>query len=113
MTLYLIYFVFVFILIVLQTFLIPALNVSVPGMDEMSGVAETTDVERAAQSNIYSAAFLNFILIEGIFAGLATGKMAEASIVAGAKHSIILTVLGYTFYILAAQFDIASMIFPV
>ncbi len=113
MTLYLIYFVFVFILIVLQTFLIPALNVNVPGMDDLTGLQQTTEADRQVQSNIYSSAFLNFILIEGIFAGLATGKMAEGSVVAGAKHSIILTVMGYTLYVLAAQFDIAGLLFPV
>ncbi len=112
MTLYLIYFVFVFILIVLQTFLIPALNVTVPGMGDVGGFQETSEAQRQMQGSVYSAAFLNFILIEGIFAGLATGKMAEASIVAGAKHSIILTVLGYAFYVISAQFNIAAIIFP-
>lgn len=114
MTLYLIYFVFVFILIVLQTFLIPALNVQMPGMDDITGgTMALSGEQREAQTEIYAAAFLNFILIEGIFAGIATGKMAEGSVVAGLKHSIILTVLGYTLYVLASQFDIAFLLFPV
>ncbi|NOX71317.1 MAG: type II secretion system F family protein [Candidatus Micrarchaeota archaeon] len=112
MTLYLIYFVFVFILIVLQTFLIPALSVNIPGVSDITGFQQA-QTPKKVQTEVYTQAFLNFILIEGIFAGIATGKMAEGSLVAGLKHSIILTVLGYSFYALASQFNIAMALFPV
>ncbi len=108
MTLYLIYFVFVFIIIILQTFLIPALSVNVPGMDNMIGFEAKSPV----QTNIYLETFLNLIIIEGIFAGIATGKMAEGSFVAGIKHSIILTILGYSIYMLSSQLNLSMILFP-
>jgi hypothetical protein len=43
--------------------------------------------------------------MQGFFAGLATGKMAEGSIVGGLKHSIILIVTGYLVFSMASQFQ--------
>ncbi len=47
--------------------------------------------------------FINFIVIQGFFAGLATGKMAEGSVIAGVKHSIVLTVIGYSIFSVASH----------
>ncbi len=100
-TSYLIFFVFIFILIVLQTFLIPALvQPSQSGTSTFSG---GTPMETEA----YSASFINFIIIQGFFAGLVTGKMAEGSVVAGIKHSILLIAVGYTVFSFASQFPIS------
>jgi flagellar protein FlaJ len=100
MTSYMIFFIFIFILVTLQSFLIPALATpEVPDMMEGGGTPMSIE--------LYSASFLNFILIQGMFAGLATGKMSEGSIIAGMKHSVILTVSGYTLFSLAAQFKIS------
>jgi len=96
-TSYLIYFIFIFILVILQTFLIPALA----QMPEQVGGAGETPV-----STLYANGFVNFIIIQGFFAGLATGKMAEGSIVAGFKHSILLIATGYTVFSFAAQFQL-------
>jgi archaeal flagellar protein FlaJ len=97
-TSYLIYFVFIFILVILQSFLIPALTPKsdVIGMASMSG---------AGPEMFPPDLFINFIVIQGLFAGLATGKMAEGSIVAGAKHSIVLIVIGYSIFSVASQFQ--------
>ena len=94
-TSYLIYFVFIFILVILQTFLIPALS----DMPDPSGG------EGMVSSDIYSGGFLNFIIIQGFFAGLVTGKMAEGSVVAGFKHSVLLITTGYTLFSFASQFQ--------
>ncbi|UCC91734.1 MAG: hypothetical protein JSV39_00465, partial [Candidatus Aenigmatarchaeota archaeon] len=56
---------------------------------------------------LYTQSFINFILIQGFFAGLATGKMAEGSIIAGLKHSIVLIVIGYTIFSFLGQFEMA------
>ena len=45
-------------------------------------------------------------MVQGFFAGLVTGKMAEGSIVAGFKHSILLITTGYTLFSFASQFQI-------
>ena len=97
-TSYLIFFVFVFILVVLKAFLIPALGTAtVAGLDEESPQLPT---------EIYSQTFVNFIIVQGFFAGLATGKMAEGSLVAGFKHSLVLVIIGYTIFTLFGQFQI-------
>ena len=96
-TSYLIYFVFIFILVILQTFLIPAL----------AGIPGSSGSDAAASESIISTqSFINFILIQGFFAGLVTGKMAEGSVVAGLKHSILLITTGYTLFSFASQFQI-------
>lgn len=106
-TSYMIFFIFIFILVVLQTFLIPALA-PISDVDRLGaaslGVQTTTqeDYERS-----FSLTFINFIIIQGFFAGLVTGKMAEGSVIAGIKHSILLIAIGYTIFSLASQMEIA------
>jgi flagellar protein FlaJ len=100
-TSYLIFFVFIFILLILKSFLIPALGtMEAPSVGEMT-TGPTIPME------LYTQTFVNFILVQGFFAGLATGKMAEGSVVAGMKHSIVLIVIGYTVFSLLGQFEIA------
>jgi flagellar protein FlaJ len=98
-TSYLIFFVFIFILVILQTFLIPALGAaSQSALEDVGGTSVT--------SILYTQTFINFIVIQGFFAGLATGKMAEGSVVAGFKHSLVLIVIGYTLFSVLAQFQL-------
>ncbi len=99
-TSYLLYFVFIFILIILQTFLIPALS-----MPEIPGVAISAPTA-GRTGEAYSSGFINFIIVQGFFAGLVTGKMAEGSIIAGFKHSILLITTGYTLFSFTSQFQI-------
>jgi flagellar protein FlaJ len=103
-TSYMIFFVFILILIILQGFLIPALT-----QRSVSDVA--LSITQAPQtlptSQDYSQIFTIFIIMQGFFAGLATGKMAEGSLVSGLKHSIILIVVGYLTFSLAAQFQLS------
>ncbi len=96
LTSYLIFFVFIFILVILQSFLIPALTPQTAvGMPTMSGTS--------APEMFPPELFINFIIIQGFFAGLATGKMAEGSVIAGVKHSIVLIVIGYSIFSIAAH----------
>jgi len=99
-TTYLIFFVFIFILVVLQIFLIPALT----PQKEIPGVAlgEST----AMPTEIFTESFIRFIFIQGFFSGLVTGKMAEGSLIAGIKHSILFIIIGYTIFSLTSQFQI-------
>lgn len=98
-TSYLIFFVFIAILVVLQTFLIPALS---PPSELTGGIVSSP---ATGLQELYNASFVNFIIVQGFFAGLVTGKMAEGSIVAGLKHSILLIVVGYTIFSMASQFQ--------
>lgn len=99
-TSYLLYFVFIFILIILQTFLIPALS-----MPEIPGVAISSPAG-ARSGQAYTSGFVNFIIVQGFFAGLVTGKMAEGSVIAGFKHSILLITTGYTLFSFTSQFQV-------
>ncbi|MCK4714961.1 MAG: hypothetical protein KAT35_05260, partial [Candidatus Aenigmarchaeota archaeon] len=78
-------------------FLIPALTPQggIVGVPTMGG--------GAAPDMFPPEIFINFIVIQGFFAGLATGKMAEGSLIAGIKHSIVLTVIGYSIFSVAAH----------
>jgi flagellar protein FlaJ len=90
-TSYLIFFVFISILIIMQLFLIPSLT-----QGEVVSFGGTPAV--IPTGDIFTGYFINFIVIQGFFAGLATGKMAEASLAAGLKHAIILIAIGYSLF---------------
>ena len=79
---YLIYIVFLGVMIGLSTFLIPV----------FFNQAET-DLD-------FIALFRSLIIIQGFFAGLSVGKMAEGTLVAGVKHSLVLTVFGYSVFLI-------------
>jgi flagellar protein FlaJ len=102
-TSYMIFFVFIFILLVLKTFLIPSLGT----MQMSPSLMEDEVASTITPTELYSQTFVNFILVQGFFAGLATGKMAEGSIIAGLKHSIVLIVIGYTVFSLLGQIQIS------
>ena len=97
-TSYLIYFVFIVILVILQVFLVPSL---VP--QQLPGLPGSTVTPL---QEMFSQSFINFILVQGFFAGLVTGKMAEGSLAAGIKHSLLLIIIGYTIFTFAGQIEI-------
>ncbi len=101
-TSYMIFFVFIFILIILNTVLIPALV-----SPETPEIYATTEETMPITQEIYTESFINFVLIQGFFAGLATGKMAEGSIASGIKHSLLLMVIGYTLFSFSSQFQLS------
>lgn len=81
---YIIFFLFIGILIILQVLLIPSFYSFSP----------ESDLENLAQ--FYLDTFKILVLLQGFFAGLVIGKMSEGNIVAGIKHSLILIVVGYS-----------------
>ncbi|MBU7042598.1 MAG: type II secretion system F family protein [Theionarchaea archaeon] len=81
---YITYFVFlVVILILYKTFILPMTG-------ETSGFIDT-----GFSAEEYTSLFFRMLMFQGLFIGLAAGKMAERRIIAGLKHSIILIMLGY------------------
>lgn len=94
---YIIFFVFLAVIISLSKFLIPSLTEITPG-----GIApETTEASEALFSE-YKDIFRNLILVQGFFAGLTVGKMAEGALIAGLKHSLFMMFVGIIAFILAA-----------
>ncbi len=100
---YLIFFIFIGIIVILNTFLLPAL--AAPTAVGISDVGLPGATSASQFSEIFKQSFINFIVIQGLFAGLATGKMAEGSLIAGVKHSILLIAIGYTVFSFAVQFQ--------
>lgn len=92
---YTIFFVFLGIIVGLQLFLIPSFTRTTG----LGGVMEKAKVEDL--QSLYRTMFEHLIVIQGVFSGLAIGKMAEGSIVGGLKHSVALTAIGYSVFILA------------
>ncbi len=101
---YIIFFIFIGIMLVMQFKIIP--------LTEGIGVIGTTDTSSNAAlagvlpSNVgigggankaeqYARPFLYLLLIQGIFCGLAIGKLAEGYLKAGVKHSFVLSITAY------------------
>lgn len=99
--LYLIFFVFIGILIIMQVSLIPVLN------PDTIGELSLADQAVRLPTEFYTETFMYFIVIQGFFAGLAIGKMAEGVLSAGLKHSAFLIITGYALFSFAIQFQIS------
>lgn len=101
---YVVFFMFIGIMIVLQIYLLPQLN-------QISGIALegfSTGGLITGDKSIVNPALINFelifaglILVQGLFAGLLIGKFAEGNFRVGLKHSLILMLGGYLIFALA------------
>ncbi len=91
MTGYIVFFVFIGVIIGLGRFLVPSLSEVGTSALGIGGGAQVSAEE-------YKSVFRNLILIQGFFAGLTVGKMAEGSMMAGLKHSIIMMFVGTVAY---------------
>lgn len=94
-TSYVIFFVFLMVIIGLERFLVPAL--SEVSIGEIAPTPKEMEVE-------YSSIFRNLIIMQGFFAGLIIGKMAEGAVASGIKHSLFLVIVGMLVYTLAGFF---------
>jgi flagellar protein FlaJ len=52
----------------------------------------------------YNALFMLMAIIEGVFTGLVAGQIGEGSVVAGVKHSIIMTASGFSILLIVQKF---------
>ena len=92
---YIVFFIFIAIMLILEVKLMPMIESMVKGMTGgLSGVSLLEGV--ASESSIslnFKRIFLSLILIQGVFAGLMVGKFSEGSIKYGIKHSFLLVVI--------------------
>ncbi|MFH1473669.1 MAG: type II secretion system F family protein [Candidatus Aenigmatarchaeota archaeon] len=88
---YVIFFIFVGVLIILKNYLVPSLFSFGAGFS-ISGVENIGE--------FYNMIFQWLIILEGFFSGLVVGKMAQGSMIAGLKHSLLLVVVGYGAFLL-------------
>jgi hypothetical protein len=130
---YLIYFMFTGIAIMLSKILIPMTQMEGMGAGSDMGISfgeGTLCVPLAAKVGIqkfvcsfffslgqvfglgtgmpgyYKSLFLSMILVEGMASGLIIGQISENSPSAGIKHSLILTGVGFTIFLLIAKMGI-------
>jgi len=82
---YMIYIVFLGVMIALSSILIPSFR-----FEETAGNLQ----------EVFSEIFRSLVIIQGFFAGLSIGKMAEGELMAGIKHAIVLVVFGYSAFLL-------------
>lgn len=106
---YMIYFIFLGVMIGLQTFLLPSLaGQNGTGMEGGGmGMGMDTDgmgagSEMGDLTEVYGSMFRNLIIIQGIFSGFAIGQMSEGSIMAGFRHVVFLVAIGYTAFFIFA-----------
>lgn len=84
---YIIFFVFLGVMLGLQQFLVPSLA-------QVSPLGALSGGNQQGLADEYKALFRNLIVIQGLFAGLTVGKMAEGAMLAGVKHSIFMVLVG-------------------
>jgi len=54
----------------------------------------------------YNALFILMAVIQGILTGLVAGQIGEGSVIAGVKHSIIMTSAGFSALLIVQKFVI-------
>jgi archaeal flagellar protein FlaJ len=90
---YIIFFVFIVIILVMQFYIIPMLSgITNLGSLSAGGLETSTDAGSTSASDV-SQAFIYLLIVQAIFSGLVIGKLSEGEIKAGVKHSFALVVL--------------------
>lgn len=93
---YIIFFVFLIIILIMQFRIIPMLS----GITEIGTGSETSALGLGGvgggidQAQI-SSSFLYLLLVQGLFSGLAIGKLSEGNLKAGIKHSFALMIMSF------------------
>ncbi len=95
---YVVFFIFIGIMIVLQVYLLPQLS-------DIGGVSMTGFQIGFDDGSGTSTDFINFnmiftalIIIQGLFSGLVVGKFSEGSLLPGLKHSLVMVLFGYLIF---------------
>lgn len=92
MTGYIIYIVFILVMIGIREFMLCGFS-----QPAATAAGETIfkGIKTEGVSEKYGAMFTHLAIIQGLFAGLVIGKLSEGRLSAGAKHSIIMALVGY------------------
>lgn len=100
MVCYISYFVFLAVIMIMSYVFLPMMK---QASEATSGAALPSGMGKFAVSDAdlakYNMLFFHALVVQGFFAGIVTGKMAEGKVVAGLKHSvffIIVAVIAYT-----------------
>ena len=99
---YFMFFVFIGIVLIIQIVFLPMLSNTTMSMT-LGGGATTSSSLKDINFNKY---FLYLIIVQGIFAGPAIGKISEGNAIAGVKHSVILLAIAVPIYVIVSLFFI-------
>lgn len=90
---YIIFFVFVIIILVMQYQILPMLS----GITQLGGIGLGGIVTEGGETEgeQLSFSFLYLLLVQGLFSGLTIGKLAEGNTKAGIKHSFALILISF------------------
>lgn len=95
---YIIFFVFIVIILVLQFQILPLLVDIAPDLGGAAGIGVGSigggGGAPITQEEI-SSSFLYLLLVQGFFCGLAIGKLSEGNIKSGIRHSFILMLIAF------------------
>ena len=95
---YIIFFVFIVIILVLQFQILPLLVDIAPDLSGAGGIGIGSigggGGAPITQEEI-SSSFLYLLLVQGFFCGLAIGKLSEGNVKSGIRHSFILMLLAF------------------
>lgn len=86
---YIIYFIFIIIVLVMQFKILP-MTMGISNLGSMGEIGISTT---ALTPDQLASPFMYLLITQGLFAGLIIGKLANGSIKAGVKHSIILIII--------------------
>ena len=97
---YIVFFIFVGIMVVLQIYLLPQLSeISGTALAGIGSISSILEPKTEVPSTInFDLIFTFLILVQGFFAGLLIGKFAEGNYKVGLKHSLILMLFGYLIF---------------
>lgn len=102
LVMYVIFFVFLGMLIVLQKVLAPLFVMQTAGT-QAGGTPFLAFSSGGGQfgPSYYRNIFLNMVLIQGLFSGLIAGQLGEGKALAGLKHSAVMLVAGLAIFTIA------------
>lgn len=98
---YIIFFVFIVIILVLQFQILPLLIDISPDLGGAVGISGFGTMGGAGDGGValtqeeISSSFLYLLLVQGFFCGLVIGKLSEGNIKAGVRHSFILMLFAF------------------
>jgi flagellar protein FlaJ len=101
MVCYISYFVFLAVIMIMSYVFLPMMK---KASEVTSGAALPAGMGQFAVSDAdlakYNMLFFHALVIQGFFAGIVTGKMAEGKVVAGLKHSVVFIIIAVIAYAL-------------
>ena len=103
LVMYVIFFIFLGMVIVLQKILGPlfTMNLSGGGGGLFGGAAGGGSVSQQFGPSYYRKMFFSMVVIQGVFNGLLAGQLGEGRVVAGIKHAAIMLITGVAIFMVA------------